>query len=103
MQTGFIKSQEILKRKLMDKILISIDELNAIIKGAVDTAFTAHSKGDETVLISRRAAAKRLGVDVSTLWRWDKSGYLKVSTRIGKACWYTEACLRMIERGEREV
>lgn len=88
----------------MEKILISVDELNAIISGAVQTALDAREKKEgETTLISRYAAARRLGVDVSTLWRWDKSGCLKVSTRIGRSCWYTEASLRRIERGEREV
>lgn len=88
----------------MEKVLISVDELNAIVAGAVQTALDAREKKEgETTLISRDAAARRLGVDVSTLWRWNKSGYLKVSTHIGRACWYTEASLRRIERGEREV
>ena len=88
----------------MEKVLVSLDELYAIITSAIQTAFDAREKKEgETTLISRDAAARRLGVDVSTLWRWDRSGYLKVSTHIGRACWYTEASLRRIERGEREV
>lgn len=88
----------------MEKVIVSVDELNAIINGAIQTALDAREKkaGDAT-LISRDAAARRLGVDVSTLWRWNKSGYLKVSTRIGRSCWYTEASLKRIERGEREI
>lgn len=71
---------------------------------AVQNALDARErKKGETTLISRDAAARRLGVDVSTLWRWNKSGYLKVSTRIGRSCWYTEAAIRRVERGEREV
>ena len=31
---------------------------------------------EENYLTAKEAAAK-LGVDVSTLWRWDRSGYLK--------------------------
>lgn len=88
----------------MEKVLISVDELNAIITGAVQNALDARERKEgETTLISRDVAARRLGVDVSTLWRWNKSGYLKVSTRIGRSCWYTEASLKRIERGEREV
>lgn len=88
----------------MEKVIISVNELNDIIAGAVQTALDAHEKkAGETKLISREAAAKRLGVDVSTLWRWDRAGYLRVSTRIGRSCWYTEASLRRIENGEREV
>ena len=32
---------------------------------------------DENMLLSRRRVADLLGVDFSTLWRWDKTGYLK--------------------------
>ena len=49
--------------------------------------------------ISRKAAARRLGKDTSTLWRWDKSGYLK-SYRQGASVFYWEADVRKIERGE---
>ena len=88
----------------MEKVLLSVEELNALMISAVQNALDARERKEgETTLISRDAAARRLGVDVSTLWRWNKSGYLKVSTRIGRSCWYTEASLKRIERGEREA
>ena len=49
--------------------------------------------------ISRKAAAMRLGRDTSTLWRWDKSGYLKAHHQ-GASVFYWEADVRKIERGE---
>ena len=49
--------------------------------------------------ISRKAAARRLGKDTSTLWRWDKSGYLK-AYRQGASVFYWEADIRKIENGE---
>jgi hypothetical protein len=49
--------------------------------------------------ISRKAAAKRLGKDTSTLWRWDKSGYLKAHHQ-GASVFYWEADVRKIENGE---
>lgn len=52
------------------------------------------------ILVSRKAAAKRLGVDESTLWRWDRCGYLKVTSRIGRHVFYSEDVLRRLERGE---
>lgn len=91
----------IVKKCNMEKIQISLDDLNSIITKAVQTAMDARDrKSEETTLVSREAAAARLGVDVSTLWRWDRSGYFKVSTRIGRACFYTESSLRSLERGE---
>ena len=49
--------------------------------------------------ISRKAAARRLGKDTSTLWRWDKSGYLKAYHQ-GASLFYWEADVRKIENGE---
>ena len=49
--------------------------------------------------ISRKAAARRLGKDTSTLWRWDKSGYLKAHHQ-GASVFYWEADVRKIENGE---
>lgn len=86
----------------MDRVILSVDELNAIVKNAVNTALDSYKKGDEETLISRDAAAKRLGVDVSTLWRWNRSAYLK-TVKIGRTVWYTEASIRRLERGEREA
>ena len=50
--------------------------------------------------ISRKAAAKRLGKDTSTFWRWDKSGYLKAYHQ-GASVFYWEADVKKIENGER--
>ena len=49
--------------------------------------------------ISRKAAARRLGKDTSTLWRRDKSGYLKAYHQ-GASVFYWEADIRKIENGE---
>ena len=49
--------------------------------------------------ISGKAAAKRLGKDTSTLWRWDKSGYLKAYHQ-GASVFYWEADVKKIEDGE---
>lgn len=88
----------------MEKVIVSVDELNAIINGAIQTALDAREKkaGDAT-LISRDAAARRLGVDVSTLWRWQRCGYIKKAVRIGRFVYFTEGELRRLERGEREA
>ena len=43
----------------------------------------------ETYLTAQETADK-LGVDVSTLWRWDKSGYLK-KIKVGNKTRYRES------------
>ncbi len=52
---------------------------------------------EENYLTAREAAAK-LGVDVSTLWRWDKSGYLK-KVKLGKAIRYRESDVTKLMEG----
>ena len=85
----------------MEKFLISTHELDAVIEKAVKAAFAAHEKGDEFTLINRQAAARRLKVNVSTLWRWNRTGYL-VGRKIGRAIWYSESEIREIEMGARK-
>ena len=40
--------------------------------------------------LSAQETADKLGVDVSTLWRWDKSGYLK-KIKVGNKIRYRES------------
>lgn len=47
--------------------------------------------------LSAQETADKLGVDVSTLWRWDKSGYLK-KIKIGNKIRYRESdVLKLME------
>lgn len=50
------------------------------------------------VRLTRAAVRERLNVDNSTLWRWDKIGYLK-AIHIGRAVWYNESDVKNIEDG----
>ena len=86
----------------MDKFIMSVDELNQIIAEAVDKAIAAVRPQKKEMLISREATAKRLNVDLSTLWRWNKTGFLK-PVKIGRSVYYRELDLDRLERGEREV
>lgn len=81
--------------------IMSLEDLNEAIINAVNAAFDARDKGeDTTTLISREAAAQILGVDLSTLWRWDRDGYFKPFTRIGRAVWYREKDIRDFKEGK---
>lgn len=86
----------------MDKFIMSVDELNQIIAEAVDKAIAAVRPQKKEMLISREATAKRLNVDLSTLWRWNKTGFL-IPVKIGRSVYYREFDLDRLERGEREV
>lgn len=47
--------------------------------------------------LTAQETADKLGVDVSTLWRWDKSGYLK-KIKVGRKIQYRESdVLKLME------
>ena len=51
----------------------------------------------EESYLSAKETADKLGVDVSTLWRWDKSGYLK-KIKVGKKIIYRKSdVLKLME------
>ena len=51
---------------------------------------TKREEAKEENYLTARETANKLGVDVSTLWRWDKSGYLK-KIKLGNAIRYRES------------
>ena len=50
------------------------DYLRELVYGALNDSGRDNCK---KVLLSRDVTAKRLDVDPSTLWRWEKAGYLR--------------------------
>ena len=81
---------------------MSIEELNAAVSAAVNSALDAREKAHRKVYLSRKETARRLGRDVSTLWRWAKTGYLTPIRRGGRVVYWESDVLR-IERGESEM
>ena len=51
----------------------------------------------EESYLTAQETAEKLGVDVSTLWRWDKSGYLK-KIKVGrKVCYRINDVIKLME------
>jgi len=68
------------------KIEISAEELLATVR-SVATEIVEHYEKTEVpeTYLSRKQTSEMLGVDLSTLWRWDKEEYLhtvKVGTKV---------------------
>ena len=83
----------------MEKKYFTIEELNAAVSAAVNAAMDARENEKVSAFITRKAAAKRIGCSLSSLWRWAKNGYLKPIHR-GRAVWYLEEDIVKFERGE---
>lgn len=86
----------------MEKNSIINEDLAAAITSAVNAAIDAREKNKKRTFVSRKATAQRLHVDPSTLWRWDKSGFLR-PLRIAGRLWYDEGDIERLENGEIEA
>ena len=67
---------------LIKMCIMEDDRIKTLVENAVEKALAAYLAPSKQILVNRKAAAIRLNVDVSTLWRWDKSGYLPVTVEI---------------------
>lgn len=52
----------------------------------------------EEKLISATEVQQLLNVSATTLWRWDKTGYLK-SVRVGRKAYYRQSDIERIKKG----
>lgn len=74
-------------------------QFEEMLQKAVEIAISKQKENTSNVLLKRESTAARLGVDLSTLWRWDRSGYLK-PVRIGRSVYYRLSDIEARERGE---
>ena len=80
------------------QIVLSPEDLEQAIRTVVSELLTQREEERADRRITRAAARSRLHVDDTTLWRWDKSGYLP-AIRIGRAVYYRESDIKKIEEG----
>lgn len=78
--------------------IFTIEELNAAVCAAVNAALDARDAARKNVMLSRKAVAKRLHVNASTLWRWNRDGYFR-GIKIGGRMWYSEEAVEALEKG----
>lgn len=81
------------------QIVVNQDDLKEAFRSVVNEMFAKKEEERKDARITKAAARERLKVDDSTLWRWDKIGYLK-AIRIGRSVYYREDDVRKIEEGE---
>lgn len=80
------------------QIVVSRDDLEEAIRTVVGEILTKKEKESVDARITKAAARERLKVDDTTLWRWDKCGYLK-AIHIGRSVYYREADIKRLEEG----
>ena len=80
--------------------LNSDEDFRKLITDAIESAL--NGRKSSTTLLSREKTSERLNVDLSTLWRWEKAGYL-LPVRIGRAVYYKISDIESRERGEVDI
>lgn len=79
-------------------LMIPQEELTEALRSVVSELLAELEEKKKDALIAKKAVSERLNVDNSTLWRWEKSSYLK-PVRIGKSVYYHESDVKDIEEG----
>ena len=79
-------------------LMVTGAELEEAFRTILSELLAERAAESQEMKIPRRDVARRLGVDPSTLWRWDKSGYLK-PVRQGRKVFYRESDVIDLEEG----
>ena len=81
------------------QVVLSASELETVLRKVLSDLLSKQEEEKiNNTMLSRNAVRDRLHVDNSTLWRWDKTGYLK-AIHIGRAVYYKESDVKDIEEG----
>lgn len=79
-------------------MFVSQDDLERVVQNAIDKLLEQRENKPE-VYLTTEETAKRLQVNRSTLWRWNKEGYL-VSIKVGSKVRYKLSDVERIQKGE---
>ena len=80
------------------QIVVNQDDLKEAFLSVVSELLAKKEEESRDSRITKAAARERLKVDDTTLWRWDKCGYLK-AIHIGRSVYYREADIKRLEEG----
>ena len=97
-QTHSHKYDERIQQKHTDTMIVSKDDLENVVQNAVNRLLEKRENKPE-VYLSVEETARRLKVDRSTLWRWNKDGYL-TTTKVGNKVRYKLSDVERIQKGE---
>ena len=79
-------------------LVLTAPDLETAIRNVLSDFLAKQEEQKEEALVRRNEVNKRLHVDNSTLWRWDRDGYLK-AIRIGRSVFYRESDVKRLEEG----
>lgn len=93
-----MKTVEQLKTTQITQYILNKEDLETILRTLIGEILSDHEAEKKEPRLTVKQVSHRLGVDPSTLWRWEREGYLTPS-RIGRKVLYKESDIAAIEEG----
>ncbi len=87
-----------LQTKQFIQYQLNKEDLETVLGDMIEKIVARYEAQKREPKLTIKQVAKRLGVDPSTLWRWERDGYL-VPIRLGRKVLYNESDIATIEEG----
>ena len=79
-------------------MMVSASDLEEVVRGILEEVISASKDEKDETLLSVKQASALLGVNRSTLWSWEKTGYLK-PLRVGRKVMYPAYVINDLRKG----
>lgn len=79
-------------------VMVSASDLEEVVRGILEDVISASKDEKDETLLSVKQASALLGVNRSTLWAWEKNGYLK-PIRVGRKVRYPAYLINELRKG----
>ena len=85
-------------------ITVSADDLRTffaeVAQQVINQEKAAQAAKNDVEMLNQAQVCSYLGVSKATVWRWEKIGYLKPSTRMGSRPMYLKSEIEKLKKGE---
>ena len=90
--------EESLQTKQVTQYYLNKEDLETVLSKLIEGIIERYEVAKREPRLTIKQVSHRLNVDPSTLWRWERDGYL-VPTRLGRKVLYNESDIAAIEEG----
>ena len=87
-----------LQTKQVIQYYLNKEDLETVLGTLVEGIISRYEVAKREPKLTIKQVSQRLSVDPSTLWRWERDGYL-IPTRLGRKVLYNESDIAAIEEG----
>lgn len=90
--------EEQLQTKQFIQYQLNKEDLETVLGSLIEKVIARYEAEKREPRLTIKQVSQRLNVDPSTLWRWERDGYL-IPTRLGRKVLYNESDIIAIEEG----